>query len=246
MVTSSISDAVHERCAHCSGRSHSICNVIDDSELPILVSESARMQVVGGRAFIEEGTPAHDFYVVTEGRAKLFNLLPDGRRQIAGFAECGDFLGLAAVENYAFSAEAIGDVTLCRFSHSGIDRLTQRFPRLQQRLRDEASRELAIMQRRLVLLGRKTARERLATFLMEQSRPSCCSTQSLAEQEERPIKIKLLMSRTDIADYLGMTIETVSRTLGVFKKEKLITVQGVTAVTLLVPQRLRAIAEGNG
>lgn len=246
MVTSITSDAVRERCAHCPGRSHSICNVIDDDELPILVAESARVQVAKGRAFIEEGTPAHEFYVLTEGRVKLFNLLPDGRRQIAGFAECGDFLGLAAVDSYAFSAEAICDVTLCRFSHSGIDRLTQRFPHLEHRLRDEASRELTIMQRRLVLLGRKTARERLATFLIEQSLLPCCTASDLLEKEEKPIKIKLLMSRTDIADYLGMTIETVSRTLGVFKKEKLITVQGVTAVTLLAPQRLRAIAEGNG
>lgn len=241
-----IGETVRERCTHCPGWSHSICNVIDESDLPVLASESARMHVAGGRAFIEEGTPAHDFYVVIEGRVKLFNILPDGRRQVAGFADRGDFLGLVATEHYAFSAETLNDVILCRFSHSGIERLTQRFPQLQQRLRDEASRELSIMQRRLIVLGRKTARERLATFLVEESYPRCCTLQIEPRCEEKPVKLKILMSRTDIADYLGITIETVSRTLGLFKKEKLITVQGVTAITLLAPHRLRAIAEGNG
>ncbi|MXV45203.1 helix-turn-helix domain-containing protein [Saccharibacter sp. 17.LH.SD] len=205
------------------------------------------MHIPSGRAFIEEGTPAHDFYVLTDGRVKLFNLLPDGRRQIAGFARRGDFLGLAAAKNYAFSAEALGDVMLCRFSHSSIERLTERFPRLQQRLRDEASRELIQMQRRLVLLGRKTARERLATFLVEQSCSMLCRKgRDQLTVPDGPVLVNLAMPRTDIADYLGLTIETVSRTFGLFKKERLITVRGITGITLLEPYRLVDIAEGLG
>lgn len=241
----SVNNVVYERCADCPGRTLSICNVIDDDELPSLIAESTRVKVMKGHNFIEEGTPAHEFYVLTEGCIKLFNLLPDGRRQIAGFAECGDFIGLTAVEHYAFNAEALNDVTLCRFSHSSIQRLTQRFPHLHQRLQDEASRELIKLQRRLVLLGRKTARERMATFLIEQCRSACCSISSF-KGKGNPISIKLLMSRTDIADYLGLTIETVSRTLGIFKKEKLLILRGVTIITLLAPHRLLKIAEGVG
>ncbi len=235
-------DVVKERCEHCSGRSLSICNAIDDEDLPALVAESSRISVPSGRSFIEEGAPAHDFYVLTSGRAKLFNLMPDGRRQIVGFAELGDFLGLAASETYAFTAEALGDATLCRFPHSSIDRLIERFPRLRCRLQEEASSELVSLQARLMLLGRKTAKERLASFLVEQARP-CCRVGGEAGAE-RPLTLSLPMSRTDIADYLGLTIETVSRTFGHFKKEGLITVKGASSVTLLSFKELSNIANG--
>lgn len=173
------------------------------------------MTVADGRSFIEEGAPAHDFFVVTGGRVKLFTLLPDGRRQITGFAEGGDFLGLAASTSYAFGAEALGSATLCRFPHAGMQRLTERFPSLEHRLREEASRELALMQARMTLLGRKTARERVATFLIERC------THLDRPDSARPVELDLPMPRTDIADYLGLTIETVSRILSAFKKRNL-------------------------
>lgn len=236
-------DAVRERCGRCAGRSVSICNAIDDNDLPVLVAESSRVTVPAGRCFIEEGAPAHDFYVLTGGRARLFSLMPDGRRQIIGFAELGDFLGLASSDSYAFTAEALGDVSLCRFPHSSIDRLVERFPRLRCRLQQEASGELVKMQARLMLLGRKTARERLASFLVEQAVP-CCAHGRAVKDEHGPLTLPLPMSRTDIADYLGLTIETVSRTFGLFKKEGLISVKGASSVTLLAPGTLSSIANG--
>lgn len=236
-------DAVRGRCARCAGRSVSICNVIDDEDLPVLVAESSRVTVPAGRCFISEGVSAHDFYVLTGGRAKLFSLMPDGRRQIIGFAELGDFLGLASSDTYAFTAEALGDVTLCRFPHSSIDRLVERFPRLRCRLQKEASSELVKTQARLMLLGRKTARERLASFLIEQASPCCAHGQTITD-EHGPLTLALPMSRTDIADYLGLTIETVSRTFGLFKKEGLISVKGASAATLLKPGRLSDMANG--
>lgn len=239
----SLMDAVRERCGRCSGRSVSICNAIDDEDLPVLVAESSRVAVSAGRCFIEEGAPAHDFYVLAGGRAKLFSLMPDGRRQIIGFAELGDFLGLASSETYAFTAEALGDVSLCRFPRSSIDRLVERFPRLRCRLQREASSELVKMQARLMLLGRKTARERLASFLVEQAIPCCAHGQTI-QDEHGPLTLPLPMSRTDIADYLGLTIETVSRTFGLFKKEGLISVRGASSVTLLAPGVLSNMANG--
>ncbi|MCX5614566.1 Crp/Fnr family transcriptional regulator [Bombella saccharophila] len=236
-------EAVGERCGHCSGRSVSICNVIDDADLPALVAESSRVIVPSGRCFIEEGCAADHFYVLTGGRAKLFNLMVDGRRQIIGFAELGDFLGLASSDAYAFTAEALGDVTLCRFSHSSIERLVERFPRLRGRLQKEASSELVKMQSRLMLLGRKTARERLATFLIEQARP-CCVYAEQWRNENGPMTLPLPMSRMDIADYLGLTIETVSRTFSLFKREGLISTKGASSVTLLALGNLADIANG--
>lgn len=230
-------DEVHERCSHCVGRRLSICNSVNDCDLAVVANESSRLTVPDGRTFIEEGAPAQDFFVVTGGRVKLFTLLPDGRRQITGFAEGGDFLGLAASKSYAFGAEALGTATLCRFPHTGMQRLTERFPHLEHRLREEASRELASMQSRMTLLGRKTARERVATFLVERA--------PRVEPASGPTtELDLPMPRSDIADYLGLTIETVSRVLSTFKKEKLISIRGITHVTLLAPERLLTIAEG--
>ena len=237
----SLMEAVRDRCGRCPGRSVSICNVIEDQDLPALVAESSRVVVQAGRCFIQEGAPAHDFYVLTGGRAKLFSLMPDGRRQIVGFAEVGDFLGLASSESYAFTAEALGEVTLCRFPHSAIDRLVERFPRLHGRLQQEASSELVKMQARLMLLGRKTARERLASFLVEQASPCCAHA---LKDEHGPLTLPLPMSRTDIADYLGLTIETVSRTFSLFRKEGLISIRGASSVTLLSPGLLSDMAGG--
>lgn len=238
-------------CGVCCGRSMSICNAIDDKDLPVLLAESSRYHLKTGRIFIEESEPAQAFYIIAEGQAKLFNLLPDGRRQITGFAKTGDFLGLAATERYAFSAESLGDIRLCRFAYENMERLTDRFPQLQKRLRNEASRELVKLQGRLILLGRKSARERLASFFIEQassnSRPpeegkDCNTCPTLLSE----ITLSLPMSRTDIADYLGLTIETVSRTLKVFKDEKLIKVEDIKSVTLLNRSKMAHIAEGNG
>jgi len=240
MTSSRNPEEIHDRCSHCIGRKHSICSAIEDCDLVILASESSRMTVPDGRSFIEEGSPAHDFFVVTDGRVKLFTLLPDGRRQITGFAEGGDFLGLAASTSYAFGAEALGTAVLCRFPHASMQRLTDRFPNLEHRLRQEASRELSLMQARLTLLGRKTARERLATFLMERIHllaPPCHANASQVEFD-------LPMPRTDIADYLGLTIETVSRVLSAFKREGLINIRGITHITIMQPERISAIAEG--
>ncbi|MCT6855118.1 MULTISPECIES: Crp/Fnr family transcriptional regulator [unclassified Bombella] len=236
-------EAVKERCSNCPGRIVSICNVINDSDLPALVAESSRVIIPPGRCFIEEGTPARYFYVLTSGRVKLFNLMVDGRRQIIGFADLGNFLGLASSETYEFTAEALGEAVLCRFSHSSIDRLIERFPRLRGRLQKEASSELVKMQSRLMLLGRKTARERLATFLMEQARP-CCVYGKVWCNEDGPVTLSLPMSRTDIADYLGLTIETVSRTFSTFKKEGLISIKGASSVTLLAVGSLNNLANG--
>lgn len=245
-------------CGVCYGRSRSICNAIDERDLPTLLAESSRLHLPSGRIFIEESEPARAFYVIAEGQAKLFNLLPDGRRQITGFAMTGDFLGLAAVDHYAFSAESLGEIRLCRFAYENMERLIERFPQLQKRLRKEASRELVKMQGRLILLGRKSARERLASFFMEQVQSaqispgaSCCpmTVGEHATGEEiaaSGVVLYLPMSRTDIADYLGLTIETVSRTLKIFKEENLISVEDVKSVTVLNSARMAYIAEGNG
>lgn len=222
------------QCFHCEARSQSICSAINSEDMARMSQYSHSLAISSGNMFIQEGEIATDFYIVTSGHAKIFTMMPDGRRQITDFVYRGDFIGFIIGTTYAFSAEALGALTVCRFSRTGLAMLRRQFPKLEDRLLEEASRGLVKAQRRMLLLGRKTARERLASFLLEQSLRVLHPTN----------QILLPMSRTGIADYLGLTIETVSRTLNAFRREKLITIKQVTRIAFLNRPALEAIAHG--
>lgn len=224
-------------CAHCDARPHSVCNAIPDHDMGRLAAAAVLGHAAPGTCFIEEGEPANAFFNITAGTAKLFKLLPDGRRQITGFVGVGHFLGLAVSDTYAFSAEAIEPVRYCRFSRPRLRSLLDDFPALEQRLLQVASNELVAAQEQMLLLGRKTARERLASFLMTQSR------QGVACQQSRP-RFALPMTRGDIADYLGLTIETVSRTLTKLRGEGMIEIPSSTEIVIRDRDGLECLAEG--
>jgi len=202
-------------CALCEARSFSVCNAIPDSDMARLMAIAVVTDVPAGQCFIDEGEPATSFFNITAGTAKLFKLLPDGRRQITGFVGPGHFLGLAVSDTYAFSAESIEPVRFCRFNRTRLRPVLDDFPLLEKRLLEVAANELVAAQEQMLLLGRKTARERLASFILAQSRQGMPCGQ--ARQQ-----FLLSMTRNDIADYLGLTIETVSRTLTKLRTEELI------------------------
>ncbi len=224
-------------CRRCDARASSVCSAISDADLARLAAASTHYAVKKGQVFITEGEPATDFFNVTGGTAKLFKLLPDGRQQITGFAALGHFLGLAASDTYAFSAEAVEEVRLCRFSRPTLRRLLDDFPHLERRLLDTACTELAAAQDQLLLLGRKTAVERVASFLVAWSHRATAS----APRHE----LRLPMTRGDIADYLGLTIETVSRTFSRFRADQRIATPALDAVVLIDLAWLDNVAGGN-
>lgn len=224
-------------CAHCDARPHSVCNAIPDQSMARLAAAAVTGHAAPGSCFIEEGEPANAFFNITGGSAKLFKLLPDGRRQITGFVGVGHFLGLAVSDTYAFSAEAIEPVRYCRFSRPRLRTLLDDFPAMEQRLLQVASNELVAAQEQMLLLGRKTARERLASFLMAQSRQGVMCHQSRG-------RFALPMTRGDIADYLGLTIETVSRTLTKLRGEGMIEIPSSTEIVIRDRDGLESLAEG--
>jgi CRP/FNR family transcriptional regulator len=226
-----------EPCVRCGARSYSVCNAIEDRDLCQLAALAVVTEVDAGRCFIEEGEPADCFFNITSGTAKLYKLLPDGRRQITGFARPGHFLGLAVSATYAFSAEAIEPVRFCRFSRPKLRVLLADFPKLEQRLMEVAANELVAAQEQMLLLGRKTAKERLASFLvMQMLQGAPC-----APPRDR---ITLPMTRGDIADYLGLTIETVSRTLSRLRTEGLIDIPNTNDVVIVDRTALKQLAGG--
>ncbi|HXV26045.1 MAG TPA: helix-turn-helix domain-containing protein [Alphaproteobacteria bacterium] len=177
-----------------------------------------------------EGDPAAAVYLVVSGTVRISKMLSDGRRQIVGFREEGELIGLALAEDYPYSAEGVTPVRVRRLGRTRLEALMETHPRLRQRLFLLAAHELAAAQRQILLLGRKTARERICSFLLERQRGAAP-------------EIELPMSRTDIADYLGLTIETVSRTLSQLRAEGLIRMPTLHNLQLSNPDRLCDLAE---
>lgn len=231
-------------CATCDARGHSVCNAIEDKDLGRLAASSQQVRVSPGQTFVDEGDTAEFFFNVTSGTAKLFKLLPDGRRQITGFATAGHFLGLAVSKAYSFSAEAVDEVKLCRFSRSKLRVLLDDFPKMEKRLLEVASNELVAAQDQMLLLGRKTARERLASFLATRAHTPQLLCPADATTPKGALRVALPMTRSDIADYLGLTIETVSRTLTKLRSEGLIEVPNASEVVIPNLGALDAIASG--
>ena len=224
-------------CDHCGARTHSFCDVLEGQEFQRLAAMSLSRHFAPRQTIIEEGQPADFLINVTAGTVKLFRTLSDGRVQIVGFLKRGDFLGVPTGGIYSVGAEAITKVETCNFSRPPFERMLTEFPTLERRLFELASTEVAAARDHLLLLGRKTARERVATFLNLMVDNARCG------HAPTPC-IELPMTRAEIADYLGMTMETVSRVLGTFKSDGLIAAGSPSEISLLKPETLKKIAEG--
>lgn len=177
---------------------------------------------------------------ITSGTVRLSRLLHDGRRQVMGFLFPGDFIGLTRRDSFAFSAEAITDTDSCNFALEDLDTLSGDNPRLQRKLYEMACSELDAAQEQMLLLGRKSALERVASFLLE-------VRQRQLQQKDKDDEdcITLPMTRGDIADYLGLTLETVSRSFSRLRQEQVIEIRETYRVDLLDCQRLQELS-GNG
>jgi CRP/FNR family transcriptional regulator, anaerobic regulatory protein len=225
------------RCETCAARALSICGAMRTEDLGRLAVASASHRVRAGEAFLSEGDAASHFFKIIEGVVKIYKLLPDGRRQITGFLAAGDLLGLAINDVYTYSAEALTPVTVCKFPRRQFERLLDEFPPMEKRMLAMASNELAAAQEQMMLLGRKTAHEKIASFLL-----------ALVRREERLGRsgsvIYLAMTRTDIADYLGLTTETASRVFSSLKKRGWIELESGNRVVLSDRDALEELAAG--
>jgi len=225
-------------CATCAVRALSVCAALHGDEMEGLAGIVGQSRFDHGATIMMEGDPADHLFNIIQGTVKIYRLLPDGRRQITGFLGGGDFLGMALSETNPYSAEAVGPVTLCRMPRRRFEQLAERFPRLERRLLQNASNELFAAQDQMLLLGRKSAREKLATFLLAMARRA-------AARGRRDDAISLAMSRADIADYLGLTIETVSRTFSQLCREGSIALHGANQVELVDPDALESAAQSD-
>jgi CRP/FNR family transcriptional regulator len=221
-------------CFNCAVRELAVCGSLESAALRAFKENGPSTGYEAGETVVFEGDRAANVFSLTSGLLRLSKLLPDGRRQIAGFLFPGDFLGITMEEEHAFTAEAVAPSVLCRFPRRQFDAFVVGHPELERRLYAVAAHELAAARQQLVLLGRKTATERVASFLLMLA--SRCPAHGSDE-------VQLPMSRADIGDYLGLRIETVSREITALKTARVIQLTGRQSFRVVDRDRLEQLAE---
>jgi CRP/FNR family transcriptional regulator len=202
-------------------------------------SGGAHKAKVGAKQMVfYEGDSADFVYEVVSGTVKLYKLMGDGRRQITGFFFPGDLIGVGLHETHTHSAEAVTEVELRKFSRSRLQAAMNQNPVIGRQIFGLAADELAAAQDQLLLLGRKSPIEKVASFLLKLSERNC-------DRGEAPSPIYLPMARSDIADYLGLTTETVSRTFSRLRRERVIRLLESHLVELVDLDRLENYADGS-
>src|ERR1700761_5020360 len=184
-----------------------------------------------GEALFWEGDEAGQIFDVLEGVVRVYRIMSDGRRAIMGFIHPGDVLGVSFQDGYLFTAEAVTQVKVRRFARGRFFTMINESPALRPQLFAILCDEMSAAQDQMLLLGRKTAEERVASLLL-----------AIHRKNARGEEIELPMSRQDIADYLGLTIETVSRTMTSLTRRGLIAPLARHTTALRKLSALREIA----
>ena len=187
----------------------------DARELTELKRLATTIRFEGGQTIFSEGDEARSAFGLSHGVVRLYRLLPDGRRQVVAFAFPGDFLAMPLAERFTFSADAIGEVGVCKFPREELKRLIETSPNIMRLLIEFAARELQSAQDQLTLLGTGSAEERVAAFLVNWRR-------RVARLAPVSQAVPLPMRRQDIADFLGLKLETVSRTFAKLEQRNVI------------------------
>ena len=198
-----------------------------------LAAGANELRLPRGRALFYDDEAARHFFEIVSGTVRCYRLIQDGRRQIHRFAAAGDLLGLSCEHSYGYSAEAVTNVVARRHPLAPLDSAMDGDAELRRRVLQALRDELAATRTHMMLLGRMSAAEKLASFLL-----------ALARRSPAPgAYIELPMTRSDIADYLGLTIETVSRKLNELQALGLIRLDTPSRIRITDGGRVEALAE---
>jgi len=226
-------------CIKCGSRSLGLCAPLDAAALDDVAADSERVSLEARAPIFHQGDDARYIYTLTEGMARLMRVLPDGRQAAIGFRFAGDILGFTPAEEHAFGAEMLTGGKVCRMERRKLEQLFRRYPLLERRFLDLCARELAQSQEHIMALGRFTAEERVAAFLL-----------SLVDAQRRrgqkgPV-FNLPATRADIGEFLGLTLETVSRAISGFRRRNFIRLHGQSGIEILNEGALTALGTGEG
>ena len=223
-------------CRACEARHQGTCGALDRRQLAQLGRGATRREVAPGTELVAPGRPISAFANILSGVVKLTKLMPDGRQQIVGLQFAPDFLGRPFADSSDLSAEAASTVRICAFSRSDFETMVGQSPALEHHLYRQALRELDDARDWMMTLGQKSAREKVASFLLLLGQHIDPLARRCADRFDIPLK------RSDIADFLGLTIETVSRHITFLRKAKIIDVEKNRLVTIIDHEALAAAA----
>jgi len=214
-----------------------VCADLNPDQMGDLAAQARHRHLVAGQNLFQEGDAAQQVFTVTSGAIKEYKLLADGRCQVTGFYFAGDLIGMPEGTDYPVTAEALTDVSICAFPRLHMMELVGRFPELASRVIMKFQSEVTRGQEQMLSLGRLTAEERIAGFLLMlmDKTPDCAQADG---------SLSLQMKRADIADYLGLTVETVSRSFTKLRKAGVIETDQGSGVVVPSRDRLEQ-ASGN-
>ncbi|MFY0691083.1 MAG: helix-turn-helix domain-containing protein [Paracoccaceae bacterium] len=190
-----------------------------------------------GSYLFREGDEAERVYEVVSGVLRLTRVMENGRRQVIAFGYPGDIVGFPCDGEHHTDCDALTKAEVVVHSRAALER-GEGDPKLHNKLMQAALREISNMQDHFMMLGRKSASEKVASFLAVLSERVGCDIGPYTQ-------VELPMSRSDIADFLGLTTETVSRTITQLRKCEIIALENVHTVVVLKPRALLAMAEGD-
>lgn len=228
------------RCDSCAVRHRTVCSALTRPEIERLNGMAHSKTLPPGHIILRDNEKAGYFANIISGVVKLTKSLGDGRQQIIGLQFASDFLGRPFRASSPYNAEAVTEVHLCTFETQQFEKLAKEFRHLEHRLFEHTLDELDAAHEWMLLLGRKSAEEKVASFLVMVAR----RLQSVGcHAAGHATRFELPLARAEIADFLGLTIETVSRQFTRLKREGYISVEGTRTIVVQDMERLRDFSE---
>jgi CRP/FNR family transcriptional regulator, anaerobic regulatory protein len=233
--------SIRTRCETCEVRRSGVCSALDDEALAQLFQLSRRKAVPAHTVIFRDGDEADQYFNITSGIVKLVKTLADGHQHIIGLIYRPDFMGQTLNPHHTYSAESATDVELCAFPRAAFDAFLRTHPELERQIFETTIRELDVCRDWTLLLGRKCSYERVAGFLLMLARRVPKS--GAGEAGENSVRFELPFTRAEMADYLGLTLETVSRQFSLLKKKRVIGLPSSRDITIPDLELLSAIAQ---
>lgn len=226
---------VHQQCDDCPIRHRAVCARCELDELERLEEIKYYRKFEAGQMVIWSGDKMDFVGSVVSGIASLTQTMEDGRTQMVGLLLPSDFVGRPGRDNAAYDIVATTDLVMCCFRKTPFENMMMRTPHIAQRLLEMTLDELDAAREWMLVLGRKTAREKIASLLSIIARRDATLNM---RGSDAPIVFDLPLTREAMADYLGLTLETVSRQMSALKKDGVITLEGKRHVTIPDMDRL--------
>lgn len=223
-------------CRSCEIRHKGMCGVLEPEQLIALSRHTRVVKHGSGEHLADEDEPITSYANVMRGVVKLTKVLEDGRQQVVGLQFAPDFLGRLFGQNNEVTAEAASEVELCKVPRSVLERLVADNPQLERRLMQQTLRELDEARDWMMTLGRKTAAEKVASFLYL---IATHMDPDVYQAQKRNAEFELPLTRMDIADFLGLTIETVSRQMTKLRIAGIISITNNRHITVADIARLK-------